>query len=362
MGLLTDFLKDEQFLLGMGLLSAGSQGKAPGEAVIPSLLQTAQLKKAFTPTDNRTELQKNIGSIYPKGSPEYNNAMKEKLLPTKDARTPLMKNIEAAGVKKGTPEYNNFILTKLFPPETSTNLIKNIEAMGLKQGTPEFNNAMSAAIAKTEAGFDASSPFGKNASKNKSISSATFSMSGADKLIYIANLTKQSPEAFGLKGKILGFGSGVQKEIQGMFVNDMSNFNIDEGAMEILGNPDFSKMSSLENSLKVNIARTRNPAGKLMKDMLVEAKQDANLTGLGGVKKVREKLPTLFKEFMENSKSQYKLAGMSDPQIDILIKAKTQEFENALGIKIEKSSKKNKSGLPQYEIINGKLVLKKEDE
>jgi len=362
MGLLTDLLKDEQFLLGAGLLSAGSQGKAPGEALIPSLLQTGQLKKAFTPTDKRTELQKNMGSIYPEGSPEYNDAMKQKLLPTKDARTPLMKNIEAAGVEKGTPEYNNFILTKLFPPETSTQLIKNIEAMGLKQGTPEFNNAMSAAIAKTEAGFDASSPFGKNASKNKAVSSATFSFAGADKLTYIANLTNQSPEVFGLKGSVLGFGSGVQKEIQGMFVNDISNFNIDEGAMELLANPDFSSMSSLENSLKVNIARTRNPAGKLMKDMLSEAKQDANLTGLGGVIKVREKLPTLFKEFMDNARSQYKLGGMSDPQIDILINAKTKEFENALGGKVKKSSKKNKGGLPQYEIVDGKLVLKKEDE
>lgn len=362
MGLLTDLLKDEQFLLGAGLLSAGSQGKAPGEALIPSLLQTGQLKKAFTPTDKRTELQKNMGSIYPVGSDEYNAGMKQKLLPTKDARTPLMKNIEAAGVEKGTPEYNNFILTKLFPPETSTQLIKNIEAMGLKQGTPEFNNAMSAAIAKTEAGFDASSPFGKNASKNKAVSSATFSFAGADKLTYIANLTKQSPEVFGLKGSVLGFGSGVQKEIQGMFVNDISNFNIDEGAMELLANPDFSSMSALENSLKVNIARTRNPAGKLMKDMLVEAKQDANLTGLGGVIKVREKLPTLFKEFMDNARSQYKLGGMSDPQIDILINAKTKEFENALGGKVKKSSKKNKGGIPQYDIVDGKLVLRKEDE
>ena len=44
---LKGLLQDEEFLLGAGLLSAGSQGQNVGQAVFPSLLQAAKVKKAF---------------------------------------------------------------------------------------------------------------------------------------------------------------------------------------------------------------------------------------------------------------------------------------------------------------------------
>ena len=41
----------------------------------------------------------------------------------------------------------------------------------------------------------------------------------------------------------------------------------------------------MQNSLKIILARSRNPNNRLLKDMLVEAGDDSNLRGLGGVQK-----------------------------------------------------------------------------
>ena len=44
---LRGLLQDEEFLLGAGLLTAGSQGQHVGQAVFPSMIQAAKVKKAF---------------------------------------------------------------------------------------------------------------------------------------------------------------------------------------------------------------------------------------------------------------------------------------------------------------------------
>ena len=52
---LKGLLQDEEFLLGAGLLSAGSQGQNLGGALMPSLVQAGKIKKAFTPTAQKTK-------------------------------------------------------------------------------------------------------------------------------------------------------------------------------------------------------------------------------------------------------------------------------------------------------------------
>ena len=52
---LKGLLQDEQFLIGAGLLSAGSQGQNLGAALMPSLVQAGKIKKAFTPTTQKTK-------------------------------------------------------------------------------------------------------------------------------------------------------------------------------------------------------------------------------------------------------------------------------------------------------------------
>jgi len=55
MSILKGLLQDEEFLIGAGLLSAGSQGQSIGQAAFPSILQAAQVQKAFAPKINKTK-------------------------------------------------------------------------------------------------------------------------------------------------------------------------------------------------------------------------------------------------------------------------------------------------------------------
>lgn len=52
---LKGLLQDEEFLFAAGLLQQGSQGKSLGAAAFPALVQAGQLKKAFTPTAQKTK-------------------------------------------------------------------------------------------------------------------------------------------------------------------------------------------------------------------------------------------------------------------------------------------------------------------
>ena len=64
-------------LLGSAIFGQGIQGRDPFSALLPAFAQTAQISKYLTP---------------------------------KDVRTPLQKNLEAAGLKPGTPEYQEALL------------------------------------------------------------------------------------------------------------------------------------------------------------------------------------------------------------------------------------------------------------
>lgn len=63
---LRGLLQDEEFLVAAGLLSAGSQGQSIGQAAFPSLIQAAQVKKAFAPSGFR---QLSIAEKKAKGLP-----------------------------------------------------------------------------------------------------------------------------------------------------------------------------------------------------------------------------------------------------------------------------------------------------
>ena len=52
---LKGLLQDEEFLLGAGLLTAGSKGQSLSEGLLPSLIQAGKIKKAFTPTIKKTK-------------------------------------------------------------------------------------------------------------------------------------------------------------------------------------------------------------------------------------------------------------------------------------------------------------------
>lgn len=55
MGLLSEWLKDEEFLVAAGLLTAGAEGKTIGQAAFPAILGAAKIKKAFGDTAKSTK-------------------------------------------------------------------------------------------------------------------------------------------------------------------------------------------------------------------------------------------------------------------------------------------------------------------
>jgi hypothetical protein len=97
-------------LLGSAIFSQGIQGKDPFSALLPAVAQTAQIQKYMTP---------------------------------KDTRTPLQKNLEAAGLKPGTPKYQAALLeaTKKQPLIQQTGENAFTKRMGEIYGD-EFKNIL----------------------------------------------------------------------------------------------------------------------------------------------------------------------------------------------------------------------------
>jgi len=297
--------------------------------------------------------------VYGKDTPAYHNYLNQKMMSGLDARTTLMKNAEELH-GKGTDKYYNYISDKL-KFDVSDPVIRKLTAAGIEPGSIEWKEAIIASIAKTDAGFKSASPLESEGKIDNAKISADYSLSGANKIIKIAELTKNSPEIFGTKGAVLSLGSKIQKELQGLFSNDLTEYGVlDDDSVSFLANQDFSKLDALSNSLSINLARMRNPTGRLMKDMILDSKKDTNFKGLGGVQFTKEKLPTLFNEFISNARVQLQNYGMPKEQINAILERKEKEFYKALGFNLE-TTNKIKQSIPRYKLIDGKLVLQEDE-
>jgi len=314
-------------LLGAAMYGQGIKGKDPLAGLFPAYMQTAQLQKLMTP--DKTNLQKNIEALgYKPGTPEYDAAFKKGLF--KDSSTTLSKNLIEAGFVKGTSEYEEAMMLRTLP-----------------EGTVPY------------------SKFGKLAKRDESLSHANFATSGIDQLITIGEIAGESPRAFGTTGTVLGFGKDVATEIEGIYKGSVKRAlgdGIDSGVYEFLGDPNYAGIGPLENSLSITIARNRNKTGRLLKDMIKDAKEDASLRGLGGAEKVRQKLPFIFKEFLDSAQSSYKLAGWTDNEIAKELNPKIKEFQkvmaNLAGMDI--SSGQTKSGGGRGKKIQNRKLKKNE--
>jgi len=289
-------------LLGSAIFGQGIQGKDPFSALLPAALQTAQLQKYMTP---------------------------------KDLRTPLQKNLEAAGLKKGTPEYNQALMQNVNPvKDTRTAMGKNLEDAGFVKGTPEYQEAMKLrTLPEGTVGF---SSFQKKANVDNANINANYAIEGIDLLTSVANLGAKSPNTFGLKGSALGLAKDISTEVEGIYKGSTKKAadkgGITSSSYEFLGDPNFAGIQPLENALAIHIARNRNPSGRLMKDMIERAKEDASLQGLGGAEKVAQRLPFIFKEFIDTATNQYKAAGKSDGEIAKILNPKIIEFNESLNV------------------------------
>ncbi len=276
-------------LLGAALYGQGIQGKDPFASLLPAFTQTAQLQKFITP---------------------------------KDKRTPLMKELESAGYVVGTPEYKKAIL---------------------------------AANVKTESGAGSLNLVSKSNIDNAKIS-ADYSLKGLNLIKRVNDIANRSPDAFGIAGAFKGFGKDVSTEVEGIY-KDAINLSregtgIESGALSFIDNKDFSGIKPLQNSLKIILARSRNPNNRLLKDMLVEAGDDSDLRGLGGVQKAQEKLQFIAAELTDNAIRQFRAAGIGDDEI----KEKLQPFEDIFK-KETQQQESNINKIPQFKYDTKKKKL-----
>ena len=255
-------------LLGSAIYGQGVQGKDPFASLLPAFAQTAQIQKLITP---------------------------------KDTRTAMGKNLEEAGFVRGTPEYQEAMKLRTLP-----------------EGTVGFSS------------------FQKKANVDKANINANYAIEGIDLLTSVANIGAKSPNTFGLKGGALGLAKDISTEVEGIYKGSTRKAadkgGIASSAYDFLGDPNFAGIQPLENALAIHIARNRNPSGRLMKDMIADAKGDASLQGLGGAEKVAQRLPFIFKEFIDTATNQYKAAGKSDGEIAKILNPKIIEFNESLNV------------------------------
>lgn len=276
-------------LIGAAITGAGMKGQDPFSSILPATLQAAQISKYLTP---------------------------------KDKRTPLQKNLESAGYVPGTPEYKKAIL---------------------------------AATAKTESGAGSLNLVSKANIDNAKIS-ADYSLKGLNLIKRINSIADRSPDAFGIAGAFKGFGKDISTEVEGVY-KDAINLSregtgIEAGALSFIDNKDFSGIKPLQNSLKIILARSRNPNNRLLKDMLVEAGDDSDLRGLGGVQKAQEKLEFIAAELTDNAIRQFRAAGISDDEI----KEKLKPFEDIFK-KETQQQESNINKIPQFKYDKKKKKL-----
>jgi len=232
-----------------------------------------------------------------------------------DPFSPIMPSVfQAAQIKKA-----------LTPKDKRTSLMKNLEAAGFEPGTPEYENALK--LRTLNEGSAPLSGLAQKANRDKSKISGDYAIQGLDKLVTVAKIGNRSPEVYGVGGAVKGLGKDILTEVRDTYQTTIdTSGEIDFEALKTLGNPDFSGISPIENALTIHIARNRNRSGRLLKDMISQAQQDAKLQGIGGFTKVKEKLPFLLDEFVTSARTSYRQAGLTEDEINKKIKPKVEEF------------------------------------
>jgi len=360
-------------LLGSAIFGQGIQGRDPFSALLPAAMQTAQLQQLLTPEKKERKIVTGAdgfqyyadtgervlpGVKAPAKEPNYktlfnksgdrvdvnlNNPLDTSQIPnyiskgysfskfdTEDNRLPIQKLAEEFDPSKGEL-YNTIIKNKIDKETLNPTLILLKEA-GIDKNDPRYKEAILSSIAKTPEGFTAASPLLSKGKIDDSVIGGNYSVKGLDKLIKFAELTTQSPEIFGATGRVLKFGSNVLKEFNSVFnTEEQDLIKIDDDIKGLLKNKDFSSIDQLQNSLSINLARVRNPESKLMKDMIDDAKDDTNFTGLGGVQAVREKLLPLYDELEADARQKFELAGYDEQTINNILQSKRNIFLQKIG-------------------------------
>ncbi len=360
-------------LLGSAIFGQGIQGKDPFSALLPAVAQTAQLQQFLTPKEKERKIitgadgfqyyadtgervlpgvkapakEPNYKTLFnqsgdrvdvdlnnPLDTPQIQNLISKgysfSKFDIKDDRLPIQRLAEEYDPSKG--ELYTAIIKNKIDKETLNPTLILLKEAGINKNDPRYKEAILSSIAKTPEGFAAASPLTSKGKIDDSVIGGNYSVKGLDKITKFAELTNQSPEIFGSTGRVLKFGSNALKEFNSVFgTQEQELIKIDDDIKSLLKNKDFSSIDQLQNSLSINLARVRNPSGKLMKDMINDAKDDTNFTGLGGVQVVREKLLPLYDELETDARQKFELAGYDEQTINNILKPKRNMFLQKIG-------------------------------
>ena len=288
---LKGLLQDEEFLLGAGLLSAGSQGQGIGQAAFPQMLQAARTSAIFREAAKKEETSKFVND-YKKTLPE---------------NSPLRSLPDSAMVDYITKSE----IAKINKKSASTTAMKNAMALGLSPGTKEYDEYIRGSTLKTDAAVNElrqqEGQVLNPSQRDKIVKDNKFVQEMGVKLNDVINKIDKEPSLAGLKGSARRFGNQMATAAKDFGI-DVSSF-LPKGSKEFLFDDDIATVNALENLIAPGYARVLFPAQKITNLQITEAKKALALTGLTGADEVKARLTQISKDFDQFVETNQSLLG-----------------------------------------------------
>ena len=249
---------------------------------------------------------------------------------TGEAKTKLMKELEAAGILPGTEEYENAIKSFIFK-ESKTIAERNALALGLTPGTEEYNQYIKDATYITNAAMERDIQSGGmvigKAARDKIVSNQSFVKTVRTNLDDVTKLLTENQSLGGASGSIKRLANKLATATEGFGV-DLKAF-MPKGLEDKVFDSDIARLSALEALLAPAYARVLFPNQRMTNFLVQEAQDKMNLTGLSGTEEVLNRLQEITNQF------------------DIYI----EKNEVLLG-----NQPVYKDDIKKFKIVNGKLV------
>jgi len=288
---LKGLLQDEEFLLGAGLLSAGSQGQGLGQAAFPALIQAGRTAAIFKEAAKKEETSKFVND-YKKTLPE---------------NSPLRSLPDSAMVDYITKSE----IAKINKKSASTTAMKNAMALGLVPGTKEYDEYIRGSTLKTDAAVNElrqqEGQVLNPSQRDKIVKDNKFVQEMGGKLNDVINKIDKEPSLAGLKGSARRFGNQMATAAKDFGI-DVSSF-LPKGSKEFLFDDDIATVNALENLIAPGYARVLFPAQKITNLQITEAKKALALTGLTGADEVKARLTQISKDFDQFIETNQSLLG-----------------------------------------------------
>ena len=224
--------------------------------------------------------------------------LKEASVKPKDARTNLMKELEAAGFPKGSPEYEAAIKASIFK-ESKTTAEKNAEALGLTKGSPEYDQYIKDATYITNAAMERDIQSGGmvigKAARDKIVQNQSFVKTVRTNLDEVNDLL--------IKDQSLGGAPGFLRKIANKLGTAAEGFGVDvkafmpKGLEDKVFDTEIARLSALEALLAPAYARVLFPNQRMTNFLVQEAQDKMNLTGLSGTEEVLARLGEITNQF-----------------------------------------------------------------